>query len=120
MRISDWSSDVCSSDLCTLFFPAMLDGHRSLVAFAGAGAAAILVFLLGWRRGFEPITMVVSGLLIGVTAGALSAALTLAQGEYLMSLVTWTGGSLSQQDWAGSRGLGGELAIGLEVGRGHV
>lgn len=99
--------------VCTLFFPAMLDGHRSLVAFAGAGAAAILAFLLGWRRGFEPITMVVSGLLIGVTAGALSAALTLAQGEYLMSLVIWTGGSLSQQDWSAARVLGGEVLIGL-------
>src|SRR3546814_2373426 len=26
MRISDWSSDVCSSDLCDLLFPAQ--GHR--------------------------------------------------------------------------------------------
>src|SRR3546814_6457830 len=112
MRISDWSSDVCSSDLCTLFFPAMLDGHRSLVAFAGAGAAAILVFLLGWRRGFEPITMVVSGLLIGVTAGALSAALTLAQGEYLLSLVTWTRGSLRPPAWSAARAPGGERPLG--------
>lgn len=98
---------------CTLFFPAIMDGYRSLVAFSGAGAAAILVFLLGWRRAFEPVTMVVSGLLIGVTAGALSAALTLSQGEYLMSLVTWNGGSLSQQDWSTARRLGGEVLAGL-------
>lgn len=99
--------------VATLFFPSVLDGQRSLVALGGASAATILVFMLGWRRDFEPVTMVVSGLLVGVTASALSAALTLSQGEYLMSLVTWNGGSLSQQDWSVSGTLAIELVIGM-------
>jgi len=86
--------------IATLFFPALLDGHRALVALSGAAIAALIVFALAWRTSFEPVTMVVSGMLVGVTAAALSAALTLAQGEYLMSLVTWNGGSLGQQDWS--------------------
>ncbi|MDM9627908.1 Fe(3+)-hydroxamate ABC transporter permease FhuB [Rhizobium sp. S152] len=96
----------------TLFSPSLLDGYRSLVALAGASAAAILVFALGWRRDLEPVTMVIGGLLVGMTAGALSAALTLSQGEYLMSLVTWNGGSLSQQDWSVAGTLAVELAVG--------
>ena len=96
----------------TLFFPALLDGHRGLVALGGAATATALVFLLGWRRAFEPVTMVVSGLLVGSTAAAISAALTLSQGQYLMSLVTWNGGSLSQQDWS----VAGTLAIQLLIG----
>lgn len=99
----------------TLFFPAALDGGRGLVAFGGAGVAAGIVFLLGWRRSFEPVTMVVAGLLVGILAGSLSAALTLAQGEYLMSLVAWNGGSLSQQDWSATRQLAVQLGLGAAL-----
>lgn len=55
--------------------------------------------------------MVVCGLLVGVTAAALSAAMTLAQCEYLMSLVTWNGGALSQQDWSVFNALAVEFVI---------
>lgn len=99
--------------VATLFFPEFLDGSRTLVALSGAGAAAAIVFALGWRSAFEPVTMVVSGMLVGVTAVALSSALTLAQGEYLMSLITWNGGSLSQQDWSVFNALSIELVIGM-------
>lgn len=91
----------------------MLDGNRALVALAGAAAAAGIVFLLGWRRSFEPVTTVVAGLLVGITAASVSAALTLAQGEYLMSLVVWNGGSLSQQDWSNALSLTFQLLVGL-------
>ncbi len=99
--------------IATLFFPSVLDGTRVWVALAGASVAASIVFLLGWRRSFEPVTMVVSGLLVGITAASLAAALTLAQGEYLMSLVVWNGGSLSQQDWSNVILLGFQLLAGL-------
>lgn len=89
----------------TLFFPTLLDQFRWAVALAGAGVATAIVFLLGWRSRLDPVTMVVSGLLIGVTCSAISAAMTLSQGEYLMSLVTWNGGSLSQQDWSSTVAL---------------
>lgn len=89
----------------TLFFPTVLDQFRWAVALSGAGVATAIVFLLGWRSRLEPVTMVVSGLLIGVTCSAISAAMTLSQGQYLMSLVTWNGGSLSQQDWSSTVAL---------------
>jgi ABC-type Fe3+-siderophore transport system permease subunit len=40
-----------------------------------------------------------------MTASAVATALTLARGEYLLSLVIWNGGSLVQQDWSGVRAL---------------
>ncbi|MGE7368428.1 Fe(3+)-hydroxamate ABC transporter permease FhuB [Neorhizobium sp. NPDC001467] len=97
--------------VATLFYPDLLDGNRTLVALLGAAVAAVIVFALAARRGFEPVTMVVCGLLVGVTAAAFSAALTLAQGEYLMSLVTWNGGSLSQQDWSVFQSLAVEFVV---------
>lgn len=94
----------------TLLFPAFLDGNRQLTAFLGAGAAAALVFGLGARQRFEPVTMVVAGMLIAILCSGLSAALTLSRGEYLMSLAIWNGGSLSQQDWGPALWLAGQLA----------
>lgn len=95
----------------TLLFPAFLDGNRQLTAFLGAGAAAALVFGLGARQRFEPVTMVVAGMLIAILCSGLSAALTLSRGEYLMSLAIWNGGSLSQQDWSPALWLAGQLAL---------
>ncbi|QDL91469.1 Fe(3+)-hydroxamate ABC transporter permease FhuB [Paroceanicella profunda] len=83
----------------TVLAPGLLAGGRWPVALAGAAASATLTMGLGWRSGFAPVTMVVAGLLVGMTASAVSAAITIGQGEYLMSLVTWNGGSLVQQDW---------------------
>lgn len=84
----------------TLFAPALLAQGRLPVALAGAAASAALVFIIGQRRGFEPARMVVVGMLVGLMASSLATALTLAHGQYLLSLVIWNGGSLVQQDWS--------------------
>lgn len=99
--------------IATLFFPAVLDLHRELIALGGAAVAAALVLVLGARRSFEPVTMIICGLLVGITASGLSAAFTLSQGKYLMSLVTWNGGSLSQQDWSVAFKLAFQVTAGM-------
>ncbi|KJZ21291.1 hypothetical protein TW83_19115, partial [Paracoccus sp. S4493] len=71
-----------------------------------------LVLAIGARRGFQPVTMVIAGMLVGLTASAVAGAVTLAQGQYLLSLVIWNGGSLVQQDWSGVAALVGVLALG--------
>lgn len=95
----------------TLLFPAFLDGNRQLTAFLGAGLVAAMVFGLGARQRFEPVTMVVAGMLIAILCSGLAAALTLSRGEYLMSLAIWNGGSLSLQDWSPALWLAGQLAL---------
>ncbi|WP_136649586.1 Fe(3+)-hydroxamate ABC transporter permease FhuB [Paracoccus aeridis] len=98
--------------MATILAPDLLAGGRRPVAFAGAGAAAALVMAVGARRGFAPVTVVIAGMLVGMTASAVATAFTLAQGEYLLSLVIWNGGSLVQQDWSGVRALALVLAGG--------
>ncbi len=99
----------------TLFAPTLVDEARISVALVGGALAASAVFYLGWRRRFDPVAMVIAGMLVSITASAVAAALTISQGEYLMSLVTWNGGSLSQQDWAPSIHLALALAAALVV-----
>ncbi|GAA5658279.1 vitamin B12 import system permease protein BtuC [Brucella sp. NBRC 13694] len=93
----------------TLFFPAMLDEFRWAVALAGAGLATAIVFVLGWRSRLEPVTIVISGLLVGVTCSAVSAALTLSQGEYLMSLGDMEWRFAQPAGLVGSKSAGGAV-----------
>ncbi|MDH2326575.1 Fe(3+)-hydroxamate ABC transporter permease FhuB [Cereibacter sp. SYSU M97828] len=106
--------------LGTVVAPGIMEHGRWPVAVSGAAAAALLVMAIGARRAFAPVTMVIAGMLVGMTASAIATAITLSQGEYLLSLVIWNGGSLVQQDWSGVRALtavlaGGALAAGLLV-----
>ncbi|WBU53943.1 Fe(3+)-hydroxamate ABC transporter permease FhuB [Paracoccus sp. SCSIO 75233] len=98
--------------LATILAPGLLEFGRWPVAMAGAGLAAALVLAIGARRAFAPVTMVIAGMLVAMTASAIATAVTLAQGQYLLSLVIWNGGSLVQQDWSGVRVLALVLVIG--------
>lgn len=98
--------------LATILAPGLLTLGRWPVAMSGAGLAALLVLAIGARRGFAPVTMVIAGMLVGMTASAIATAVTLSQGQYLLSLVIWNGGSLVQQDWSGARMLTLVLLLG--------
>ena len=85
--------------IALLFFPALLGFGRDLVALAGSAAAAVVVMGLGARRGFSPLSLVLSGLVISLWCGALAAVLTFLNDRYLVSLFIWGAGSLAQQSW---------------------
>ncbi|WP_246098640.1 Fe(3+)-hydroxamate ABC transporter permease FhuB [Paracoccus laeviglucosivorans] len=98
--------------MATILAPGLLEYGRWPVAVIGAGLAAALVMSIGARRAFAPVTMVIAGMLVAMTASAIATAVTLARGEYLLSLVIWNGGSLVQQDWSGVRILALVLGFG--------
>lgn len=96
----------------TAFAPAAIVFSREGVALAGAIAAVALVLGLSWRRGLEPLTVVLSGMVVALLAAALSATVILAKGEYMLSLFIWGAGSLSQQSWGAALSLGPRLLLG--------
>lgn len=85
--------------LATLYLPAAMATSREGVALAGGAFAVVLLLALTWRRGLEPVSVVLAGMMISLTASAASAMLILANGEYMFSLFIWGGGSLVQQGW---------------------
>ncbi|TCR72265.1 Fe(3+)-hydroxamate ABC transporter permease FhuB [Rhizobium sp. BK376] len=95
------------------FFPVLLGFSRELVAFAGGLIVLGLVIALSWRRGLEPITVALSGMVMTLIAAALSVTIVLARGEYAMSIYIWGAGALNQQSWSGVIALAPQLAIGL-------
>lgn len=99
--------------LSTLFAPALLGWSVGFVAFAGGIAAVAIILALTWRRGLEPVSVVLAGMMVALTANAASAALILANGDYLFSLFIWGGGSLVQQSWDPAIAIGSRLLIGF-------
>ncbi len=97
----------------TLFAPALMDTSRESVALFGGLAVVALLLSLSWKRGLEPVTVVLAGMVISLIAMALSATLILANGEYMMSLLIWGSGSLTQQGWDPARSIGATLLISL-------
>ncbi|MFP5510540.1 MAG: Fe(3+)-hydroxamate ABC transporter permease FhuB [Alphaproteobacteria bacterium] len=85
----------------TIFTPGLLVTSHLPVAFAGSALTTALVIWLGARRDFAPVTVTIAGLLVGLMAAAIATALTLSQGHYLLSLIMWNGGALTQTDWRG-------------------
>ncbi|GLS38720.1 Fe3+-hydroxamate ABC transporter permease FhuB [Mesorhizobium tianshanense] len=96
----------------SVYAPFLMERSQGPVAFAGGIAAVLLVLSLTWRRGLEPVSVVLAGMMVALTASSISAALILANGDYLFSLFIWGGGSLVQQDWGPAIALSTRLAVG--------
>ncbi len=94
-----------------LAFPALQGLSRDAVALFGSAAAAAVVFLIGARRGFSPLALVLAGLIVGVWSGALAAILILMNDRYLSGLFIWGAGSLAQQSWTIPLSLLPKIAI---------
>ena len=92
--------------------PALMERAREGVALGGGLAAVGLILALTWRRGLEPVAVVLAGMMVALTATTASAALILANGEYLFSLFIWGGGSLTQQGWEPTFAIAARLVLG--------
>ncbi|MCR4268926.1 iron chelate uptake ABC transporter family permease subunit, partial [Nitratireductor sp. ZSWI3] len=91
--------------------PSLIAFGRDLVAIAGGAAAAALVLALSWRRGLEPFSVVVAGLIVGLALSSGSAALVLHNERYLAGLFLWGSGALTQYDWHVASLLWPRLAV---------
>jgi iron complex transport system permease protein len=97
----------------TLFAPALMDSARETVALLGGLAVVAFLLTVTWKRGLEPITVVLAGMVVSLIAMALSATLILANGEYMMSLLIWGSGSLTQQGWDHAQAIALALSVSL-------
>lgn len=98
--------------LATAFAPGLVALSREGVALAGGLAAVAIVLALSWRRGLDPVTVILSGMMLSLVASALSVTVVLAKGDYVMSLFIWGAGALDQQGWGPAITLALHLAAG--------
>lgn len=100
-----------SLTVATAYAPALMAVSGEGVALFGAIAAVVLVLGLSWRQRLDPMTVVLSGMVVSLICAAASAVVILARGEYVLSLFIWGAGSLNQQSWDAVLTLAPRLAL---------
>ncbi|QND50610.1 Fe(3+)-hydroxamate ABC transporter permease FhuB (plasmid) [Phyllobacterium sp. 628] len=85
--------------IAILWFPALLGWNRDLTTALGGFSAMAIVFLVAWRFQFQPVTVILTGLVMGLYCSAIVTILVLMNDHYLAGLFIWGGGSLNQNDW---------------------
>lgn len=85
--------------LATLLAPGLFGLGRDIVAILGAVTSTALVLLIARSRKYSPLSMILAGLVVSMFCGAVSTVLILAKDRYLVGLLIWGSGSLSQQSW---------------------
>lgn len=84
--------------LVMLLAPSLLVWREAWAMAGGLGALA-LVLLMGARRGFDPLTLTLCGLIVSLYLGAINTVILLFNQEQLAGLFIWGAGELSQNDW---------------------
>ena len=87
-----------------LLAPSLL-AWREAWAMAGGLGALALVLLMGTRRGFDPLTLTLCGLIVSLYLGAINTVILLFNQEQLAGLFIWGAGELSQTDWRATLAL---------------
>ncbi|MFV0635999.1 FecCD family ABC transporter permease [Mitsuokella sp. WILCCON 0060] len=81
-----------------LLFPA----YTALVtpaAFLGAMGAAMLIYLLAWKNGIQPIRIILAGVAVSAFLGAGISALMILYSDRVHSALLWMVGGLSARSW---------------------
>lgn len=86
-----------------LLLPTGLAFPSFIPAFIGGCLATGLVFLLSSTRGYSPLHMVLSGMVVSLFLGSLNTMLLMLHEQKLTSLFVWGAGVLNQNDWSSTQ-----------------
>lgn len=89
----------------TLWAPDLFSYGFEAVAVIGGGASMALVMLLAWRQRFDPLALILAGLVVTIYLSGINAMLALFHQEALRDLFVWQAGSLNQNNWLAARAL---------------
>ncbi|MDD3119063.1 MAG: iron ABC transporter permease [Victivallales bacterium] len=68
-------------------------------AFGGALAATLMIYLLAWKRGIQPMRLVLAGVAVSSLLGAIINALLLFYPDRVVGILDFMVGSLSARSW---------------------
>lgn len=81
-----------------LIFPG-LTMSLPLFAFGGAALACILIYILAWKGGIDPVRIILSGVAINTVLGGYNSLLQLMNSDNLSGVLAFMNGSLSGVTW---------------------
>lgn len=87
--------------LCSPRFSSTPIGWAPLTAAIGGLATAAVIYLLAWRRGVEPVRLLLVGVAVGAVITALTSAVSLRVNPWMFSfLVRWFSGWIWGTSWS--------------------
>lgn len=95
-----------------LLFP-HLSYSVPLFAFLGAGLACLLIYMLAWKGGVDPVRIILSGVAVNSVLGGYNAFLQLQNSDNLQGVLGFMNGSLAGRSWQEVRVVAVYAAIGL-------
>lgn len=69
-------------------------------AFAGAFLTALLVYLLAWKQGVDPVRLILAGIAVSAMLGAFSGMILILHPDRAGSVLDFSIGSLSMKSWS--------------------
>lgn len=70
-----------------------------MFAFGGAALACVLIYLLAWKDGVDPVRIILSGVAVNSVLGGYNAFLQLQNSDNLQGVLAFMNGSLSGATW---------------------
>lgn len=70
-----------------------------MIAFLGGAFACILVYLMAWKNGLNPMRVVLAGVAINSILGGVISLLTTMYSDRIQSALLWLNGSLASKTW---------------------
>lgn len=84
-------------------------------AFGGALVTAVLVYLLAWKRGVNPVRLILAGVAVSAMLGAFSSTILILNAEKAGGVLDFTIGSLSARSWPQIEQVAPYMAAGFTV-----
>ena len=75
--------------------------------------ASVPIFLLSWKRGADPVRIILAGVAINTMLSGVTSFLTLMNSDSLQGVLSWLNGSLSGKSWYQVQTMGIYGAIGI-------
>lgn len=90
-------------------------GILPLVAFVGGAIACIVVYLMAWKNGLDPIRVVLAGVAVNAILGGVIALLTTLYSDKIQGALLWLNGSLTSKTWDDVKIVAFYSVIGLSL-----
>ncbi|WP_235830003.1 FecCD family ABC transporter permease [Clostridium mediterraneense] len=90
-------------------------GILPLVAFVGGAIACIVVYLMAWKNGLDPIRVVLAGVAVNAILGGIIALLTTLYSDKIQGALLWLNGSLASKTWDDVKIVAFYSVIGLSL-----
>lgn len=82
-------------------------------AFGGAALACVLIYVLAWKDGVDPVRIILSGVAVNSVLGGYNAFLQLQNSDNLSDVLAFMNGSLSGRSWVHVKVMAVYAVIGL-------